>query len=70
MEIRTETKSELVVGQYEVINLVKDYLVSKWIIDPKDAQGYIGEFVRDPDNSLLINLVFTKETKTLDFMKI
>jgi len=71
MEKRFEVKDEIVLGQYEVMTIVRNYLIAKGVIDPKDAQAYRGEFVPSPvADGPTVDLVFTKETKTLDFMKI
>ena len=71
MEKRFEVKDELVLGQYEVMTIVINYLIATGVIDPKDAQAYRGEFVRSlVADGPTVDLVFTKETKTLDFMKI
>ena len=71
MEKRFEVKDELVLGQYEVMAIVRNYLVARGLIDPKDAQAYRGEFVRSlVADGPTVDLVFTKETKTLDFVKV
>ena len=41
MEKRFEVKDEIVLGQYEVMAIVRNYLVARGLIDPKDAQAYI-----------------------------